>query len=124
MNTPISLLPKVRSDQIMAAAAGQQCTLRVSSFLVGGRCSGTDTTVACHMPVDGKGTGTKVSDLFVAFGCSNCHDLVDGRNANGQAYIIKNYPTAYMDRLLRGMAETQSRLVEARIITLAGWKMP
>ena len=39
-----------------------------------------EQTVACHVPrMDYHGTGFKMADWFIAFGCFNCHDLVDRR---------------------------------------------
>ena len=41
------------------------------------------TVVACHSNSlrHGKGTGIKAHDL-IAFGCQECHDLLDGRLGN------------------------------------------
>lgn len=111
------LLPKVRSDQIMAAAAGMPCTLRVASFAPGLTCAGNNTTVGCHLPVAGKGVGTKVTDMAVAFGCATCHDIIDGRNMEAQRFIIERYPTAFVDRMLNGLVETHALLVRDGIIT-------
>jgi hypothetical protein len=113
-----ALLPKVRSDRIMRAARGQPCSLRLASFVPGRRCTGEDTTVACHMPVDGKAMGSKVSDLSVAFGCFTCHQIIDGVDQEAAKYLRQHYPAAFMERLLKGMAETQARLVMDGIITI------
>jgi hypothetical protein len=110
------LLPKVRSKQIMASAMGQNCALRVSSFYPGHKCAGRDTTVACHIQTIGKGTGTKVTDLAVAYGCSHCHAIVDGVDRKRAEYIATNYPTAFVQRLLDAMVETQARLVGEAIV--------
>lgn len=43
------------------------------------------TTVAAHSPmrhIHGGGMGMKVDDCFVAYLCSTCHDLVDGRRGD------------------------------------------
>lgn len=39
------------------------------------------TVVACHSNSlsDGKGLGTKASDI-VAYGCASCHSVIDGRS--------------------------------------------
>ena len=110
------LLPKVRSDLIMASAAGQHCALRVSSLYPGHKCAGRDTTVACHLPTIGKGTSTKVTDLAVAFGCAHCHAIVDGPDKKRRDFIETNYPAAYAGRLLDALVETQARLVGEAII--------
>jgi len=38
-----------------------------------------ETTVFCHAPSEDKGMGKKSPDFWGAFGCSDCHDIVDGR---------------------------------------------
>lgn len=65
-----------RSTPIRRAARGQDCTLRLAV------CNfDPDTTVLCHSNflVDGKGMGLKAADTAAAFGCSDCHDVLDGR---------------------------------------------
>jgi hypothetical protein len=63
-------------SKIRSAARDQDCTL---GFPV---CNGSnETTVLCHSNLleDGKGMGLKASDESGAFGCSACHDVLDGR---------------------------------------------
>lgn len=59
-------------------AKGRQCQIRIP-----GVCSGnSETVVLCHLNnkrLFGVGTGQKVPDIFGAWGCSACHDVVDGR---------------------------------------------
>jgi hypothetical protein len=65
-----------RSTPIRRAARGQDCTLRLAV------CNfDSDTTVLCHSNflADGKGMGLKAPDTAAAFGCSACHDVLDGR---------------------------------------------
>lgn len=66
----------LRSTPIRRAARGQDCTLRLAV------CNfDHDTTVLCHSNflADGKGMGLKAPDTAAAFGCSACHDVLDGR---------------------------------------------
>ena len=111
------LLPKVRSEAIMRSAQGQPCSLRVASF-VGKPCAGIDTVVCAHIPGIGKGMGTKVSDLFVAYACQRCHDIVDGRDAGAFKLILDRYSAAFGERLRLAMMETQSRMLGAEIIVV------
>ena len=114
------MLVKVRSRQLLdAVALMPACTLRISGMIPGHSCSSERTLVPCHTPTIGKGMSTKTSDLFVACGCSHCHDLLDGRDSR-QAYLIENYSTALVERVMAGIHETQSMLVEMGIITVAG----
>ena len=66
-----------KTTKIRQSARDEECTLRFP-----GVCNfRTDTTVLCHSNrlADGKGMGLKASDLNAAFGCSACHDCLDGR---------------------------------------------
>lgn len=118
------MLPKVRSEILMAEMDNMpSCTLRIASFLPGGKCSGNDTLVGCHLPVVGKGIGTKVTDLAVAAGCARCHDILDGRDQNSLAYIIDHYAAALNERLLNGLVETHSILAKRGIIAVPDGKI-
>lgn len=112
------MMPKVRSPLIMATAAGIPCTIRIASFIPGLRCEHPSTTVACHLPVGGKGMSTKETDLAVAFGCAHCHALLDGHNAAGHAYLMEHHPAAVMQQLLRAHVMTMTILVEEGIISI------
>jgi len=116
------MLVKVRSKTMLDAHANMPCTLRISGFIPGHSCSPQSTVVGCHTATIGKGTSTKTSDLFAVAGCQHCHDLLDGRDSR-QAYLLEKYPLAFMQRVLAALAETQSMLVEAEIITVAGAKL-
>lgn len=66
-----------RMTPIRKAARGQDCTLRIP-----GVCNfDPATTVLCHSNAlaDGKGMGHKAPDTAACFGCSACHDVLDGR---------------------------------------------
>lgn len=63
-------------SKLTQAAQGQPCQIRVPAH-----CNqNTETVVACHYRMAGmNGTGIKPPDFMIAFGCSSCHDVVDGR---------------------------------------------
>ncbi|HED2337570.1 TPA: DUF1364 domain-containing protein, partial [Serratia liquefaciens] len=51
------------------------CTLQIP-----GICNGNpETTVLCHLPSNTHGMGYKSDDFWTVFGCSCCHDVIDGR---------------------------------------------
>ena len=97
------MLPKVRSDDLKEFARGEQCALRLP-----GICNhNPETTVLCHLPGIGKGTGTKVSDIHAANGCSACHDAMD--RFKYEKFGLTD--AMVLDAQLRGLAETQARWV-------------
>lgn len=62
---------------IRKAARGQDCTINIP-----GVCNfNPETTVLCHdnRLSSGKGMGLKAPDEQACFGCSACHDVLDGR---------------------------------------------
>lgn len=109
------LLPKVRSDRLMASAHGQPCSLRLP-----GVCNHNPaTTVGAHLPGIGKGVGTKVSDLHIAYACSACHYAIDGfrwEKAGLTAAIV-------LEAMLRGHCETQARWVAMGLIEGPDWRI-
>lgn len=76
----------------------------------------------CHLPVHGKGTGTKVSDLHMACGCMTCHGLLDAADPRGLT-IRKKYPHAFYERLFLAHAETISRWVHMGLISGTDWEI-
>lgn len=111
------LLPKVRSKKLMAAMAGLPCTLRIASFIPGHTCSHQSTVVGCHLPVIGKGTSTKVTDLAVAAGCFNCHALNEGVDKRINE-IMDRYPAGLTMRYLNALIETHALLIQHGIIVV------
>lgn len=118
MSTPLALLPKVRSRTLMDAMQHMPCSLRISTFL-GQPCAPQATVVGAHLAVGGKGMASKTSDLCVVAACFTCHQLLDGVDKRGMA-IRERYPAAFHEQVLRALAETHSRLLEAGVITVQG----
>jgi hypothetical protein len=88
-------------------ARGQDCQIRYP-----GICNhNPETVVACHLPSPMKGIGKKSEDLHIAFGCSSCHDVLDGRNNNHEwdrnTILLWGY---------EGMVRTQLILKDAGLI--------
>lgn len=58
---------------IRKSARGESC-----EFGLAGICNeNSETTVLCHR--NGAGMGMKAPDHDAAYGCSSCHDVMDGR---------------------------------------------
>src|SRR5450830_2060593 len=88
-----------RSTPIRAAARNQDCTLRL-----GGICNfDPATTVLCHSNflADGKGMGLKAPDIAAAFGCSACHDVLDGRRQRPADLSLEQLECAFRVAICR-----------------------
>jgi len=85
----LNKMPKrPKQDKYTKSAKGQDCQIR-SPF-----CNyDTATVVFCHL--NGAGMGEKMQNIHGAYGCSKCHDFVDGtpgfdfNNAQRQSYHLK-----------------------------------
>ncbi|ATI65623.1 DUF1364 domain-containing protein [Edwardsiella tarda] len=64
-----------RSRAWRESARGQGCTLQIP-----GICNGDpQTVVLCHLASPMHGMGYKSDDFWAVYGCSACHDVLDGR---------------------------------------------
>lgn len=61
------------SKKLRDSARGQECTFNIPGHCTGG----VETTCLCHAPSEIKGMGTKSPDYFAAFGCFECHRVMD-----------------------------------------------
>ncbi|MEQ9892073.1 nuclease domain-containing protein [Pectobacterium aroidearum] len=67
--------PAFRRKALRESARGQTCTLQIP-----GICNGNpETTVLCHLPSPTHCMGYKGDDFRDVYGCSSCHDVIDGR---------------------------------------------
>ena len=65
----------MKQNKFTKSARGEDCTLQMWPH-----CNGnTETTVLCHLPSEFKGVALKSPDWWAVFGCSSCHDILDGR---------------------------------------------
>jgi len=62
-------------SRLRTSAQGKLCTLKIYPYCN----SNPETTVLCHLGGNSKGMGIKSHDFFAVYGCSNCHDIIDGR---------------------------------------------
>ena len=87
----------VRDLYARASAAGQPCLIRLPGCL-----HDSATTVLCHYPLAGySGMGLKSPDAFGAYGCANCHAVVDGRMARPDGYSRNDVRLAHAEGVLR-----------------------
>ena len=100
-------------SKLRKSARGRECQIRIP-----GVCNGNpETVVLCHLP--GGGMGRKQPDLFAAFGCSACHDAVDGRVTSRIIYETTGYQ--YSDLLLyhyEGVQLTQQIWLDEGLIKI------
>lgn len=103
------------SFDLRAYAKGKPCLVRLA-----GICNfDPETTVLAHERVIGlSGTGIKAPDIFGAWCCSCCHDVVDGRVQSELSYEARRLA------LSDGVRATQLCLVNAGIITVKGAREP
>jgi hypothetical protein len=94
---------------LRAYAKGKPCMIRVPGW-----CNNEpETTVLCHYRLAGySGIGLKNDDIMAAFGCSSCHDMVDGR----QVGLSRSQRQLF---LCEGVMRTQAYLLERGIILIA-----
>lgn len=60
-------------SKIRKSAKGEQCLIRIP-----GHCNYDPATVVlCH--IGGAGLALKSPDMHGAYGCSDCHNVIDGR---------------------------------------------
>ena len=85
---------KRKYQKLRDSARGEECTLQIHPY-----CNqNPETVVLCHLP-SGSGMGQKSPDYFAVYGCSSCHDIIDGRNSNA-ADDVKYEVEAIMRRAL------------------------
>lgn len=97
----------------MDAANGEDCTLNIVGYCL----YDNETTVAGHLPDGSGGSNRLTGALSIAFGCRDCHSVIDGRiNAPEITTEDKEF---YMRR---GMMRTMNRLIDRGLIKVAGLK--
>lgn len=98
---------KRKYQKLRDSARGEECTLRIHPY-----CNGNpETTVLCHLP-SGSGMGQKSPDWFAVYGCSSCHDIIDGRHNH---FNLKDeIEQAKQDALFR----TWERMIEKGLIKI------
>jgi hypothetical protein len=95
-------------SKIRASAKGETCT-----FNLPGICNfNPETVVLCHAPHPDKGMGIKSPDTWAAYGCSSCHDVMDGRTSG--FFVEHEFVTLRLQKVMAwypAILETQRRLI-------------
>ena len=72
----------MKQTKITKSAKGEDCALRIP-----GVCNfNIETTVYCHAPCVDKGMGIKSPDWWGAYGCYDCHRVIDSHQAYSLSY--------------------------------------
>lgn len=93
-------------SKLTKSAKGRDCTIQIYPY-----CNmNSETTVFCHAPSEDKGMSRKSPDWWGAYGCSTCHDIVDGRMKADltQEDIFRCH--------VRGIFRTQKAMIEEGLI--------
>lgn len=100
----------VRSKQLRDSARGEQCTFQIPAY-----CNGDpETTVLCHVSFEGGIMGGKPSDLSAAYGCGDCHAIIDGSR---RGRVSKEDMQFYK---IRGVLRTLDRMAERGLLVVKG----
>ncbi len=95
---------------IRKSARNKQCTLQIFPY-----CNNnTETTVLCHLNSSHKGMALKSPDYFAVYGCSACHDVIDGRAKTdlSKEEILKCQ--------MRGLERTWKIMIDEGLVTING----
>ena len=98
----------MKQNPIRRSERGQMCTLQIFPH-----CNNdTETTVLCHLNTARKGMGLKSLDYFAVYGCSDCHNIIDGR-------VKTDIPKEEIWRCqLRALERTWTIMIDDGLITI------
>lgn len=97
---------------IMDAANGEKCTFNI----VGVCCHDSEKTVTCHLPDKTGGSNRLTGSLHIAFGCHDCHYLIDNHNK----LVLRDFDREFYMR--RAHNRTINRLIDLELIVVKGLK--
>lgn len=101
-------MTRINSPKLLNSAKGQDCTICIP-----GICNGNpETVVAAHVPFETKGMGIKSDDIFIAYGCSDCHAVVDYQDSRWQQFSKAGLYAMH----IRGMMRTWKIMIENGLI--------
>jgi len=94
-----------KQTKITKSAKEEECQIRLP-----GICNfNPETTVYCH--IGGSGMGQKSNNIHGAYGCSSCHDVIDGRSSSRE-FTSTEVSLMFYD----GMVRTQLILLEKGLL--------
>ena len=101
---------KRKYQKLRDSARDEACTLQIYPY-----CNqNPETVVLCHLP-SGSGMGQKSPDWFAVYGCSSCHDIIDGRTKTSNLSLDRRE----IEGLVRqALFRTWERMIENGLIKL------
>jgi hypothetical protein len=107
---------RIESQALRDSAEGEECT-----FAIPGVCNGDPARVVlCHLPDNSHGMSRKADDISAAYGCSDCHDAIDGKTNYFLNY--DDQTAARADRewfMRRAQTRTERRMIEKGVLKIA-----
>ena len=101
---------KRKYQKLRDSARGEDCTLQIHPY-----CNGNpETVVLCHLP-SGSGMGQKSPDWMAVYGCSSCHDIIDGRRPNDSSWL-SNHDVDLASR--QALFRTWERMIDKGLIKI------
>lgn len=98
----------MNEKKITESARGENCTIRIP-----GVCNfNPETVVFCHISGVRFGHGVGKKTKWGAYGCSSCHDVVDGRQPRPHGMTYEEAHAAHLE----GVIETLNKLVEKGLL--------
>jgi hypothetical protein len=102
----------MKSQALRDSARNQECT-----FNIVGVCNYDPATVVlCHLPSETRGMGMKSTDLCAAYGCSSCHDAIDGRKPSTEYEQNAGFYN------MRAIIRTLTKYAECGLLVIKGAK--
>ena len=96
-----------KQNKYTKSARGQECQIRIPYI-----CNrNPETVVLCHL--NGGGMGAKTHDIHGAYGCSACHDAIDGRRES----LSWTRPQLKLMHY-EGVIRTQTMMIELGVLKL------
>lgn len=113
--SPMRRTSRPKMTEARKSAKGMPCTLRYPGCYPG---PDNENVVLCHLrQFGGGGTGLKPPDGEAVYGCTNCHDLLDGRKPMTG---IQAAPISGWERIARALIETHRLQRAAGVLIYKG----
>ena len=98
-------------NKFRESARGETCAFRIPDV-----CNhNPETTVLCHAPYPTR-FGSRKSDWWSSYGCSDCHDFLDGRD--NKAFNWAGMLTGMAEYWMPAIQETQQKFIDKGLMVV------